>query len=473
VLARHGYAYFVAEPAPAHLPAEAARLGGYGVFSARCGNVYTARQLLQLFERAYGTFAPREQSWLRPDGRFADPFRPQIEPNGFATAQDMLADRARHLAAVRTMFERLDVLIFTLGLTEAWRSKEDGAVFPLAPGVAAGRMDAERYEFVNFTTADVRDDLEAFLARLLSVNPGAKMVLTVSPQPPIATYEPRHVLVSATYTKAALRAAADEVERAHPEVWYFPGYELVAGAFNRGAYYERDLRTVTAAGIEHVMRLFFAHGTAGEGDEPEPDALLLEEIRANMDVVCDEESIAIDVSPRAPGMPEAGDDSWPLEHDDLLDRGGPPRSLVDPPLTGGAMDPLPPAAMRAPVDVALPAAMRAGTIVTLSATVRNAGDVPLASAGTHAVFLCYRWYGENGDVAEVGESIHTRLPERLEPGTSVAVAMPVAAPRYPGRYRLAVTLLQSQVAWFDDVDPANGVASLIDVVARDAELVRA
>ena len=71
----------------------------------------------------------------------------------------------------------------------------------------------------------MRDDLAAFLARLKRVNPDAKVVLTVSPQPPIATYEPRHVLVSATYTKAALRVAADEIERTHPDVWYFPGYE--------------------------------------------------------------------------------------------------------------------------------------------------------------------------------------------------------------------------------------------------------
>jgi hypothetical protein len=475
VLVRHGYGYFVAEPPPEHLSAEAARLRGYGVFSTRCGNVYTARQLLQLFERAYGTFAPRDETWLRPDGRHADPFRPQIEPNGFATEQEMLADRARHLAAVRAMFEGLGVLIFTLGLTEAWRSKEDGAVFPLAPGVAAGSMDLGRHEFVNFTTADVRDDLDAFLTRLLSVNPGAKMVLTVSPQPPIATYEPRHVLVSATYTKAALRAAADEIERAHPEVWYFPGYELVAGSFNRGAYYERDLRTVTPAGIEHVMRLFFAHGTAEEMDAPEPEALLAEENRANMDVVCDEEAIAFDGSPPARSVPDAAADAWPAEHEEFLDRAGPPSLplLPDPLATGGTMDPLAPASMRAPLSAVMPAAMRARAVVVLTVTMHNRGDVALASAGTHPVFLCYRWYAENGELAEVGESIHTPLPEPLEPGAATTLTMPVAAPRYPGRYRLAVTLLQSQVAWFDDVDAANGVTSQVDVVAREAELVRA
>jgi hypothetical protein len=246
VLEQHGYTFFVAEPPPAELSPQEAQRTNYGVFSTRTGNVYTARQLVQLFDRAYGTFAPSERSWLRPDGRYADPFRVMVEPDGFASVDDLLESRERHLAAVRTMFERLDVLIFTLGLTEAWRSAADGAVFSAAPGSVAGEMDASRYEFVNFSAADVRADLDAFLARLNSVNAGARVVLTVSPVPLVATYEACHVLVATTYSKAALRVAAHEVDRTHANVWYFPSYELVTGGFNRGAYFERDLRTVRA-----------------------------------------------------------------------------------------------------------------------------------------------------------------------------------------------------------------------------------
>jgi hypothetical protein len=469
VLARHGYNYFVAEPAPERLSRSEAREAGYGVFSARCGNVYTARQLLQLFERAFGTFAPSEPAWLRPDGRYADPFRPQIEPQGFVSVDALLDSRLQHLAAVRAMFEQLDVLIFTLGLTEAWRSAGDGAVFPLAPGVVAGSMDAARYEFVNFTASEVRDDLGAFLTRLAAVNPGAKVVLTVSPQPPIATYEPRHVLVSATYTKAALRAAADEVERAHPQVWYFPGYELVAGAYNRGTYYERDLRTVTPAGVEHVMRLFLAHCAPPEGGARDMDALLLEENRANMDVVCDEEAIAFDGSPAA-SKHDAARAAWAVEHDVFLGREEPPNAPAG---TGvhlhqGTMDALSASSMRARVQAELPRAMRARAIVTAPVTVKNDGDVALVSAAKHPVFLCYRWYDDGERLAEIGESIHTSLPAPLAPGASVTVPMAIAAPRYGGRYRLRVTLLQSEIAWFDDVDRANGLETVVDVEVRGA-----
>ena len=288
-LARSGYMFYVAEQAPRSLSARAAASANYGAFSARYGNIYTARALLQLFDRAYGTFVPREEPWLRPDGRYADPFRPEIEPDGFASPDDVVASRAEHLDAVRTMFERLDVFVFTLGLTEAWRSKRDGAVFPLAPGVTAGRIDDDEYEFVNFTTAEITADLTAFLERLAGVNPRARVVLTVSPVPLIATYEPRHVLVSTTASKAVLRAAADEIERTHPNVWYFPSYEIITGSFNAGRYFEPDLRSVTAEGVDHVMRLFFKHAdpTAIRSTEAEEDALLQDAV-----VICDEERIA-------------------------------------------------------------------------------------------------------------------------------------------------------------------------------------
>jgi hypothetical protein len=78
-----GFRYYVTEEAPpGTAPAEAAARG-FGTYSARYGNLYYTRQLVQLFDRAYGTFQPELTAWRRADGRFVDPFRPTIEPEGF------------------------------------------------------------------------------------------------------------------------------------------------------------------------------------------------------------------------------------------------------------------------------------------------------------------------------------------------------------------------------------------------------
>ncbi len=292
-LSKRGFNYYVTEGGENIAPHEATRRN-FGIFSARFGNLYTARQLLQLIERAYGHFSPMEQSWTRADGKLVDPFRPQIEPDGFDSIEALEQSRRDHFAAVRDMFENLGVFVFTLGLTETWRSIGDGAVFPLAPGVVAGEMDRERYEFVNFNVNDVVTDLQLFIDRLTAINPSAKMILTVSPVPLIATYENQHVLVSTTYSKSVLRAAAGEISKANTQCDYFPSYEIITGNYNRGQYFENDLRSIRQEGVDHVMRIFLSsyanENPASTENCIDQQELMREMARANA-VVCDEEAI--------------------------------------------------------------------------------------------------------------------------------------------------------------------------------------
>lgn len=259
-----GLDYYVAEPPPPGMSAEKARERNYGVFSARFGNLYTVRQAVQLYERAFGTFQPEDDVWDTTDG-FVDAFRPQIEPVAFATAEEVRDAARHHLVAVRRMFEEADWLIFTLGLTEGWRSSIDGAVYPVAPGVAGGSFDPVRYEFVNFSAQAVQRDLNRFIELVRQTNPKCRFILTVSPVPLIATYEKRHVWTATTYSKAVLRVAADEVERVHDHVTYFPSYEVITSPAAAGRYYADDLREVTDLGVKHVMRIFRKHcvGVAG------------------------------------------------------------------------------------------------------------------------------------------------------------------------------------------------------------------
>jgi hypothetical protein len=188
-----------------------------------------------------------------------DPFRPTIQPGGFVSEAEMRADRAQHLARVREMFETLDILVFTLGLTEAWVSTIDGAAYPLCPGVAGGMFDSGRHEFRNLRVGQVREQIGGFVERLHSVNPCARMVLTVSPVPLAATASGNHVLPAATYSKSALRAAAQEAAEDLPGVHYFPSYEIITGPQARGRFFADDLREVTEEGVVQVMRIFLRH----------------------------------------------------------------------------------------------------------------------------------------------------------------------------------------------------------------------
>jgi hypothetical protein len=297
-IARHlrasGFRFLVTESAHPIVPAAVAERHGYGQFTARYGNIYTARQLLQLFDRAYGGFAPVEDIWPAPDGaRVVDPFRPTIEPGGFASEAELRADRSHHLGQVREMFETLDVFVFTLGLTEGWESAIDGAVFPLCPGVSGGRFDPARHRFHNFRVGEVTADLAAFIARLRGVNPGARIIFTVSPVPLAATMSGHHVLAATTYSKSVLRAAAQEMAEDRADVFYFPSYEMIMGAPAAARYFAEDMRNVTEEGVAHVMSVFLGHaaGIAPAEAAPAPEAVpdpTIAAAREWVEVMCDE-----------------------------------------------------------------------------------------------------------------------------------------------------------------------------------------
>lgn len=285
-----GANYMDCEPAPPVFGNETeARRFGFGVFSCRYGNVYTARQLLQLAQEAFGQRQPGEVVWRKQD-RFFDALRPGIDPVGHATAQDVVSARQRHLAAVRAMFETLDVFVFTLGLTEGWESREDGTMFPTAPGTIAGSHEPDRYAMRNLRYGEVLADMETFWALLKAVNPAARMLLTVSPVPLVATATDQHVLPATIYSKSVLRAVAGDLAADHEGIHYFPSYELIIGHPSRGMFFDPDLREVNDFGVNLVMNQFFTGRLAVEfGGAPAPQA------EEEFEVICDEGRITEDL----------------------------------------------------------------------------------------------------------------------------------------------------------------------------------
>ena len=236
-----GFAFMDAEPPPRWLRPDRHDAYGFGLYSARYGNVYTAAQLRQLYDRAYDRFKPEERVW-ETGGRYFDPFRPAIEPDGFATAQEALDSQSVHLRAVKKIFSRAKVLVFTLGLTEGWRSKADGAVYPMCPGTRAGTFDPDKYEFFNQTHSEVLEDLDHVIRTCGRRNPSLRFLFTVSPVPLTATASGQHVLTASTYSKSVLRAVAGELAQTRDNVDYFPSYEIITAPPFRGVFFDRNAR---------------------------------------------------------------------------------------------------------------------------------------------------------------------------------------------------------------------------------------
>jgi len=209
-LRRAGFEIIDVEPPPVGLSGKDVELFGYGLYSARYGNIYTVRQLLQLVKESLLDWRPNDFVWEK-NGRFYDAFRPSIEPNGFLSSEEVCVHRAEHVNKVKKLFKSSKLFIFTLGLTESWIRSSDGCVFPTAPGVVAGNYDEQKFEFHNFSFEEIRSDLFLIIKVLRDFNPDIKFIFTVSPVPLTATSSGQHVLVASTYSKSLLRSVVAEV----------------------------------------------------------------------------------------------------------------------------------------------------------------------------------------------------------------------------------------------------------------------
>lgn len=300
-LTKSNFLHLVTEKAHPIIDEDIALNNNFGTFSARYGNVYTARQLKQLLLRAYHEFEPIQNSWTASDGTVIDPFRPQIQPGNFISKAELDADRQQHFAAIREAIESMSVFVFTLGLTECWLDPRDGAVFPIAPGVAGGDFDEEIAEFRNFSLSETLDDLFFALDYVRRKNPRVKIILTVSPVPLNATYENRHVWTSTVWSKSVLRLAAEEAVKKYADCTYFPSFEIITSPYARGKYYSDDCRNVTNEGVETVMKLFISHfGSKVRSKKQAAEAPSTEidvhehilDMEKRIQVLCDEEAIS-------------------------------------------------------------------------------------------------------------------------------------------------------------------------------------
>lgn len=257
-LKKNGYNILDIEPPPPSLPKNLHQKFGFSMYSARYGNIYTVRQLMQLAQEAAGEWAPQNYIWER-DGKYFDAMRPAIEPEGFNSLEEVQHHRQFHISRVKELFKKLDVLIFTLGLTEMWVDKRSGTVYPTAPGVLAGEFDEDNFEFQNPNFRSINCDMREFVKVMKRIrkNKEFKMILTVSPVPLTATASGNHVLSSTAYSKSVLRAIAGYwAEKAFVD--YFPSYEIVTNPRIHSTGFSDNLRSVRDETVEVVMKHFFA-----------------------------------------------------------------------------------------------------------------------------------------------------------------------------------------------------------------------
>jgi hypothetical protein len=112
---------------------------------------------------------------------------------------------------------------------------------------------------------------------------------------------------------------------------------------------------------------------------------------------------------------------------------------------------------------AAPDGIRAGGDELVPFRLTNRAAAELDSGFPYTTNLSYRWFDADGREVGQDDGVRTPLPRALAPGETAGDAMRVVAPSAPGEYVLRLSAVQEGVAWFDDVDPSNGVAAHVSV----------
>lgn len=296
-LVKSGYNFIDAEQAPPQLPADEHARFGYGIYSARYGNIYTTAQLRELAEEALGMRPSLDYSWEK-EGRFYDPLRPNVEPKGLESHEEVMFHRKYHLEKVHQVLTTCDIFVFTLGLTEAWVCNRTGRTLPTAPGTVAGSYSPDLYSFQNYKHEKIKSDFIKFmeLVRSVQTNRNCRFLLTVSPVPLTATATDNHVLVATTYSKSTLRSVAGDLYSEYDNIDYFPSYEIIASHWSRGIFFETNMRSVSSSGVDAAMRVFFLEHELTPNTKVEPKVNQVEDKQrphvqdndVDNDVVCEE-----------------------------------------------------------------------------------------------------------------------------------------------------------------------------------------
>ena len=128
-----------------------------------------------------------------------------------------------HIEKSQKVLSGCDVFIFTMGLVEIWEMGQ----MVLATSPQHGRYKAD-CSFRVQKYDEIMRDLERGYNLWRAFNKNARFILTVSPVHMMASYREDVDVLSATcYSKSVLRAVANDFVADHPEVSYFPSYEIV------------------------------------------------------------------------------------------------------------------------------------------------------------------------------------------------------------------------------------------------------
>ncbi len=205
--------------------------------------------VVQIGEGMVNSFVIRQQfEWAWEGKRFDQPLWHGYTAEAFGYDEEVQRE-------TRELFDRTDVFILTFGLSEVWYDAPSGEVFWRT--IPKDAYDPARHRFRISSVEENRENIDAIYRLIRKHRPDAKIIMTLSPVPLIATFRDNSCITSNSVSKAVLRVAVDEVMRARRDeghLFYWPSYEIVMDVF--GGPFKADRRHLPRPVLDFIMIQF-------------------------------------------------------------------------------------------------------------------------------------------------------------------------------------------------------------------------
>jgi len=137
-------------------------------------------------------------------------------------------------------------LMLTYGTAWVYRRTETGEIV-----ANCHKLPGSLFEKSLLSVTEIVDDFKEFHTQLCRLNPGIRIILTVSPVRHV-----RDTLEGNSVSKAILRVACDEIMRLFDNVEYFPAYEIMMDDLRDYRFYADDMLHPTAQAENYIWEKF-------------------------------------------------------------------------------------------------------------------------------------------------------------------------------------------------------------------------
>lgn len=213
---------------------------GFDVLLNPFGVLYNPASIYSSINRLASGAPFAEEDIVADNGRYTSFFHHSTFTRG--SAEEFLANANASLERDSARFSAVDTCVVTLGTAWVFRHLERDIIVSNCHKIHPAQFRRERLE---------TEEVTALFCEIVEAHPDKRWIFTVSPI--------RHLKDTAhgnQLSKSILLLAIDRLQHLHPEVEYFPAYEIMMDELRDYRFYEENMTHPTDQSIRYIFDRF-------------------------------------------------------------------------------------------------------------------------------------------------------------------------------------------------------------------------